>query len=144
MFLAATALAWLALSGRAQLAAGGHATDFTSSTYYDPPHETQIKLRLSGAEASPLPGGLLDIRQLRIETFSVDGRPELTINAPQCTYAPLTGTASSAGKLEMRTGDGKLHVAGEGFLWRQDASLLTISNNVHTLIDLPAFKTSAR
>ena len=51
-----------------------HATDFTSSQYFEPPHGQQVKMKLSGAEALPLPGGLLDVRQLRVETFSTDGK----------------------------------------------------------------------
>jgi hypothetical protein len=121
----------------------GHATDFTSSTYYEPPHETQLKMKLSGAEASPLPGGLLDVKRLRIETFGLDGKPESVVSAPQCIYAPLDGAANSSGKLEMQTSDGKLRVEGEGFLWRQTNSLLTISNHVHTVIDLPTLKPPA-
>lgn len=121
----------------------GRATDFTSHTYFEPPNEQKVKMKLTGAEASPLPGGLLDVKRLQIETFSLTGQTELIVRAPQCTYAPLDGLASSPGHLEMQTGDGKLHVTGEGFLWRQNDSLLIISNNVKTVIDTPALKTSA-
>ena len=95
---------------------------------------------MSGAEASPLPGGLLDVKKLKVETFNTAGRTELVVRAPQCTYAPLDGVASSAGHLELRSGDGKFRVEGDGFLWRQNESSLTISNHVHTVIDIPAMK----
>lgn len=131
------------LSVRAQSVPAGHATDFTSRTYYEPPHETRVKMQLSGAEASPLPGGLLDVKQLRIEMFNLDGRSEAAVTAPQCTYAPMEGEASSAGRLEMRTGDGKFRVEGEGFLWRQADSQLIISNHVHTVIKAGYFRLSA-
>jgi hypothetical protein len=121
----------------------GHATDFTSNSYYEPPHEQQVKMKLSGVEALPLPGGWLDVRQLKIETFTVDGKPKEIIRAPQCHYAPMDGVAHSAGHLHMQTADNKLRVEGEGFLWRQDDSLLIISNRVHTVIDLPASPPSA-
>ena len=100
-------------------------------------------MRLSGAEALPLPGGLLDVRQLRVETFGTDGKPEMVVRAPQCTYAPLDGVANSAGRMEMQNGDGKFRVEGEGFLWRQGASSLTISNRVRTTIDLPVMNAAA-
>ena len=58
-----------AAAGLAQQVPVGHATDFVSSTYFEPPNDQQVKLKLSGAEALPLPGGLQDIRQLKIETF---------------------------------------------------------------------------
>ena len=128
------------MNGRAQKTPVGHATDFTSESYFEPPHEQQVKMRLSGAEALPLPGGLMDVKQLRVETFGVDGKPEMVVRAPQCTYAPMDGVASSSGHLDLQTGDGKFRVEGEGFLWRQARSSLTISNQVRTVIDMPAVK----
>jgi hypothetical protein len=137
-FLAGAAGIFLAAaSDRAQPTPLGHATDFTSESYFEPPHEQQVKLRLSGAEASPLPGGLLEVKNLKVETFNEAGKPEVVVRAPQCTYAPLDGVANSAGALELQTGDGRFRVAGEGFLWRQSASSLTISNRVRTTIEVP-------
>jgi len=112
----------------------GHATDFVSSTYFEPPNAQQIKLKLSGAEALPLPNGAQDVRQLKIETFAVDGKTEMIVSAPQCNYALLDGVANSAGHMELQSGDGKFRVEGDGFLWRQKDQLLIISNNVHTVI----------
>ena len=89
-----------------------------------------MKSRLSGAEAQPLPGGLLAIKQLKLETFDSDGKPEIVVDAPECIYDTLNGMASSPGQLQVQTGDGKIRVEGEGFLWRQNDSFLTISNHV--------------
>jgi len=36
----------------------------------------------------------------------------------------------------MKTADGQFFTEGEGFLWRQNESILTISNRVHTVIRL--------
>jgi hypothetical protein len=127
------------LSDHAQSPPVGHATDFTSESYFEPPHEQQVKMRLSGAEAVPLPGGLLDVKKLKVETFNVAGKSEVVVSAPQCTYAMLDGVANSAGRLEVLALDGKLHVAGEGFLWRQAEASLTISNHVRTTIDIDIF-----
>lgn len=141
--LAAAILILAGMSGWAQKPPVGHATDFTSESYFEPPHEQQVKMKLSGAEASPLPGGLMDVKQLRVETFGVDGKPEMVVRAPQCTYAPMDGVANSPGRIAVQTGDGKFRVEGEGFLWRQAAASLTISNRVRTLIDLPPVKMTA-
>ena len=103
--------------------------------YYEPPHQQQVKSILSGAEAPPQPGGLLIIKQLKLRTFGVDGTPEKVVTAPECIYDTLGATASSAGPLQLQNVDGKFLVEGEGFLWRQTNSLLTISNNVRTLIE---------
>ncbi len=115
----------------------GHATDFTSNQYFEPPNERLVKMRLSGAEAMPLPGGLLDIRHLQVETFALDGKTQVIVSAPQCNYSPFDGVANSAGHMELQSGDGKIDVRGEGFLWRQTSSSLTISNHVRTLINMP-------
>ena len=119
-----------------------HASDFTSVEYFASPRQQQIKSRLSGAEAQPQAGGLLIIKELKLETFDVDGNAEFIVEAPECVYDTQKDAASSSGHLKLRTGDGKFHVEGEGFLWRQNDSFLTISNEVHTVIETgPAEKT---
>ena len=112
------------------------ATDFTSDEYFQPPNQQQVKMRLSGASASPLPGGLLEIKDLRIETFNLSGKSEEVVRAPECIYAPYDGLANSAGHVDLATSDGKIAISGDGFLWRQSDNSLTISNNVHTLIKM--------
>ena len=118
----------------AQSSIVSHASDFTSVEYYPPPNEQQVKSRLSGAEAQPLSGGLLAIKQLKLEVFKPNGDPEIVVNAPECIYNQFEGTASSAGRLEVQTGDSRIRVEGEGFSWRQNDSFLTISNQVRTVI----------
>ena len=130
-------------SERAQQNATGHASDFSSVEYFDPPHQKQMKSRLSGAEAQPEAGGLLAIRQLKLEIFNTDGSVKIIARAPQCVYDTMNGLANSPGKLQLQSGDGKLRVEGDGFLWRQSDSLLTISNNVRTEIESdPGAKTA--
>ncbi|HUZ07289.1 MAG TPA: hypothetical protein VMV89_07350 [Candidatus Paceibacterota bacterium] len=119
---------------RAQQAAAGHASDFSSVAYFDPPNEKQMKSRLSGAEASPEAGGLLEIKQLKLEKFGTNGVTEAVVEAPECVYDMQNGVASSAGHLQLRTGDGNLQIEGDGFLWRQKNQWLTISNHVQTVI----------
>jgi hypothetical protein len=116
----------------------GHASDFTSVEYYPAPNQQQVKSRLSGAEAQPLPGGLLAIKQLKLETFGPDGKSEIVVQAPECLYDQLGGTASSAGRLQVQYQEGKIRVEGEGFLWRQTDSFLTISNRISTVLEFGA------
>ena len=61
-------------------------------------------------------------------------RRELVARAPQCTYAPLDQVASSAGHLNLDSGDGRYHLEGDGFqfVFESTNSSLIISNNVHT------------
>jgi len=121
--------------GRTQPNGVQHASDFTSVEYFEPPHQQQMKSRLSGAEAQPQAGGLLVIRQLKLETFNPDGKSEIIVNAPECVYDTFNRVASSPGHLQAQTGDGKFRVEGDGFLWRQNDSFLTISNHVQTVIE---------
>ncbi|MGH7993809.1 MAG: hypothetical protein ACREDQ_09855 [Limisphaerales bacterium] len=131
--IAGVLLFFAAAESRAQSNVVGHASDFTSVEYYPAPNQQQMKSRLSGAEAQPLPGGLLAIKQLKLETFGLDGKSEIVVNAPECVYDQLSGTASSAGRLQVQY-QGKIRVAGEGFLWRQGDSFLTISNRISTVL----------
>ena len=142
LLIAGVLLFFAAAESRAQSNAVSHVNDFTSVEYYPAPNQQQMKSRLSGAEAQPLPGGLLAIKQLRLELFRPDGQPEIVINAPECIYNQLNGTASSSGRLQVQTGDGKVRVEGEGFLWRQSDSFLTISNRVSTVIELGSERTN--
>lgn len=129
------ALGFFAVAVRAQQNGIRHASDFSSVEYFETPHQRQMKSRLSGAEAQPLSGGLLLIKKLKLEMFKEDGRLEYVVEAPDCAYDTSHSTASSPGPLQLRTGDGKFRVTGEGFLWRQNDSFLTISNHVRTVIE---------
>jgi len=133
MAFAAGAALWFtaATGGRAQQ--DGHASDFTTTEYF--PGQKQVKTILSGAEAIPRTGGLLIIKQLKLQKFNTDGKLECIVTAPECIYDTKGCTASSAGPLQLQNGDGKFQVAGEGFLWRQTNSFLTISNQVRTRIE---------
>jgi hypothetical protein len=115
--------------------AAGHTRDFTYVDYFPEPNQTQMKSRLSGAEAQPLPGGLLAIKQFKLETFNTNGSPQVIVEAPECVYDTAKNTADSAGHLQLRSSDGKIRTEGDGFLWRQDDSLLTISNHARTVIE---------
>jgi hypothetical protein len=129
------AASWLAAAVvRAQQAAASHASDFSSVEYFEAPHQQQMKSRMSGAEASPQAGGLLVIKQLKLEMFDTNGATEAVVEAPECVYDTAGGVASSPGHLQVRTGDGNLRIEGEGFLWRQTDHWLTISNRVETVI----------
>lgn len=132
--LAAVLLLVAVSAGRAQPSTLASANDFASVEYYGSPNPQQVKTRLSGAAARPLTGGLLEVTQLKLETFATNGRPEMIITAPECVYDQMNGLASSPGRLQLQRGDGKIRIEGEGFLWRQNDSFLTISNDVRTVI----------
>jgi hypothetical protein len=144
--LLAAAILFAAISSeRAQQNVTGRANNFTSVEYFDPPNHKQMKMRLSGADAQPQPAnnGALIIKKMKLETFNPDGSTVIIVEAPECVYDTMKGMASSPGHLQLRSGDGKLRMEGEGFLWRQSDGLLTISNDVRTVIESePGTKTA--
>ena len=121
---------------RAQQIPPAHATSFSSDMYYEAPNDDKVKMRLSGTESLPLPGGYLDVKNMTVETYGTNGTVQIRAESPQCTLRYADGVADSPGHLEMRSGDGKIHVAADGFLFvlKQDAMSLTLSNHVHTVI----------
>jgi hypothetical protein len=128
-------------SGAQQIPIAGAMSDFSSAQYFDPPHQQQMKSRISGAQAQQITEELWLIKQVKIEKFDVDGKLQIVAEAPECDYDRITAVANSPGELHIRSGDGQLRIDGEGFLWRQEESLLTISNQVQTVIKKgPAFK----
>ncbi|MGH7979361.1 MAG: hypothetical protein ACREE6_08295 [Limisphaerales bacterium] len=138
--LAAISLAAPGLLAQA-LPIAGSATDFNSVEYYGPPHQLEIKRLFSGAEAEPIAGGLLLVKKVKLEMFDLNGKLQLVAQAPECIYDPVNVVASSPGAVHVRTGDGRFTIDGEGFLWRQNESVFTISNQVQTVIDrMPALK----
>ena len=137
LLLAALAICFWPGAGRTQLPSvplAGPAQKLSSVTYFEPPHEQQISLRLSGAEMSPLPGALFYVKQLTVEQFSPEGKLQALVEAPECIYAPLDNVANSAGHLDLHLDGDRIHVQGEGFLWRQKDQSLVISNKQVTII----------
>lgn len=123
----------------------GHASDFTSVEYFDPPNEQQIKTRLSGTDAVPVPDNneAVRIKNLKLETFNTNGTPNMIVEAPECVYDTVNSVATSPGPLQVRSADGRFRVSGVGFYWRQDDSYLAISNQVHTVMNSGTLKFSA-
>lgn len=135
IFTAVAILFFIVAENRAQQNLAGPTGGFNSVEYYPAPAQMQVKSRLSGADAQPLEGGLLDIRQLRLEMFATNGALQAVVTAPECVYDMPDQMANSSGKIFLQNGDGKVSVEGEGFLWRENDSSLTISNRVRTVIE---------
>lgn len=108
--------------------------NFSVPEYHPAPNVTRMKTLLQGAEAVPQEDGTILIKKLKIETFRVDGEGEFVMLADDCLYDPKQRTARSPGFLDMKTADGRFSTVGMGFLWRENESVLIISNSVHTVI----------
>jgi len=123
---------WFAAAG-VHAQQSGHATNFTTTEYY--PDQKHVKSILSGSEAFSRPDQTLVVKQLKLQTFDPEGKPGMVLTAPECIYDEKHGTASSPGSLQVQNSVGTFRAEGQGFLWRQTNNFLTISNDVHTLIE---------
>lgn len=122
------------LDARGQPAGLGVVSNFTVPDYYEPPHQTQLRWLLKGAEAVPQAGGRIVVRRLSLERFQPTGGRDMLIEAAECVYDSVNRQASSASPLTMQLQDGQFTLAGEGFFWQPTNSLLVISNRVRTTI----------
>ncbi len=116
--------------------ADSHAGGFSSLEYFKQPNQTQVRSRLTGTEAQPLADGLVLLKQPKLEMFFTNGSLQAVVEAPECVYDTQSNTVNSASHLRMRSGDGKYRTEGDGFLWRQNDSFLTISNHVHSVFQI--------
>jgi lipopolysaccharide transport protein LptA len=116
--------------------------NFQIAEFYEPPRQKQMKFLLKGARAEQRGKGEVWFTQPQWQTFRQTGESELLMQAPECLYDSSSRSISSAGPLQFRTTDGKFFLGGEGFLWRQTNSNLTISNRIHTIIHPDLFNTA--
>ena len=98
------------------------------------PGTQQIKSYLTSDECLAVPKGASPLKGLRIIACAEDGKTNLIVRAPECLYDPARREASSAGRLQVETGNGQFAIEGEGFLWRGADGVLNISNKVHAIL----------
>ncbi|TAK97613.1 MAG: hypothetical protein EPO07_12995 [Verrucomicrobia bacterium] len=136
-------LSWFGVA-HAQSPVLGNVKNFNLSEYFEAPHQTQMKWELTSANAKSVTNGTYLLKDMRIELFRENGQSELVVSAPECVYDPATRTASSAGRCELRSGDGQFVTTGEGFLWNQADTTLRISNRVQTVVQMLPKKKSVK
>lgn len=115
---------------------------FSVPKYYDPPNETRLKSLLEGDEAEPLSGGLIRIHGLRLQGFAENGQTQMVVLAPEGVFDSAQRVVRSDGHIEVRTGDGRFFLEGDGFLFQMTNLNLIMSNRVHTVIRSAPKKTA--
>ncbi len=105
---------------------------FTWPEFYPPPHETQLRFVLKGAEAVPQAEGRYLIKQVALEKFQTSGVREFLIETPECVFNSETREVNSTATLRVQFEDPRFTMEGEGFLWRQTNASLVVSNRVRT------------
>jgi len=132
---------WMLELGFSQSPVLGNVKNFNLSEYFEAPHQTRMKWELTSASAQGRTNGTYLLKEMRIEMYREDGRREFVVIAPECIYDTAKQQASSAGPLELQSGDGQFVTTGEGFLWNQADQNLRISNHVQTVVrELPKTK----
>jgi lipopolysaccharide export system protein LptA len=123
---------------RAQGPSLGTVKGFNVSEYFGAPYHRQMKVQITGAEAQRLEGGKqMLVKGMKLQRFKETGETQIIVEAPECLYENGKHDASSPGHLRLRTGDGRLVLEGDGFLWQERESVLTISNNIHSELYRP-------
>lgn len=112
----------------------GQANKLRVPEFYPAPNQRQFKSLLQSATAQPISAEEVRATQVRVETFREDGSVESVVEAPECVYNFRSRTIRSAGPIEARTGDGRMHLQGEGFQLTLTNKSLTVSNNLRTVI----------
>jgi hypothetical protein len=138
LFAGAGFLIWGTLIGRTEDMEPGQASGFSAVEYY--PASQQIRVRTSGADGTQV-GNKYLVTQFKLEWFAPDGHLEWVATAPECLMDQVNEVASSPSHLILQTGDGKMRVDGDGFLWRQKESSLTISNHLVQVTESSLAKT---
>ena len=98
----------------------------------------KITSLLTGDRAIPQKNGIVLIQGAHLETYKYQGvkkNVDLIIKAPACLFELRTRVASSDGPMSVARADGAAMLLGNGFYWRQNPSVLIISNNVRTVMN---------
>jgi hypothetical protein len=122
----------LLASASAQLSSpGGVVKGAFTFPEYDKANPMRLRSLLTGVGAKPLPNGQVWLNQLRLETYTDEGKTNLVVIGTNCVFDAQNKLASSPDRLEVHSGDGRFFIEGVGFLWRQNNWHLTVSNRVH-------------
>ena len=100
-----------------------------------PGQTNRTKTLLSAAEVQQELGKPAFAKQMRIDHFRPDGETNFIARAPECWLELQNRVASSTGRLEVASADGRFLIAGnQGFIcWITNAQII-ISNHVRTEI----------
>lgn len=125
-------------SGFAQTSRDG-ATGFNAARYHPAPNFRQMEIKLTGSEATQLPGNGKQFRviQPQFTSYRTNGETVVMIETPECLFDETDAkarTISSEQTLLMRSGAGDFSITGRGFRWWQNSKTLIISNDVRALV----------
>ena len=97
-------------------------------------------IRFEGAEARPLPGGLWEVSEFKLESIRPNGKKEMLVEAPKCVVDVTRKIASSDGALAVTREESGVSLTGVGFLYNELDKRLIISNRSRIVIHATLFK----
>ncbi|MST00747.1 MAG: hypothetical protein EXS29_05495 [Pedosphaera sp.] len=130
----------LALAGAVVALAQGLPGEGVQRGIKFPEHDRQngrLKSLLFGATAVQQPDGLVLVTGMRVETYTYRDNVralEMIVESPACVFDFRTKIASSSGPMKAYRADGSFTLEGVGFQWCQTNSMLSVSNQVRTLV----------
>jgi lipopolysaccharide export system protein LptA len=132
VLLLALAAGWPELFSNQAAGQDSQTNHWTQYINFDPPNFDRVKLELSGTEIN-LTNMLM--KQVTIKLYSLtNDHPEMVAEAPECFWDRKNQDLNSSGPLQVRWQEGRFTVTGTGFLLDYEHSVLTISNQVHSLL----------
>jgi hypothetical protein len=132
----------------AQLSRGLKTRSFLFPQYYEDlvtgrGQTNLLKGVLKGAEGQYLTNDIIQITRMQLEHYELDGRTNLTAQAPHCFFDPQAQVAWSTSRLDVIGMEGALLIHGyAGFEVRMTNSTMFLSNRVRTTIRSELLKTS--
>ncbi|MGZ4961092.1 MAG: LptA/OstA family protein [Limisphaerales bacterium] len=113
--------------------------NFRKIFYRNTPQGKVPEAICSGAEANPLTGSQLELKDFTLETLRGQ-ETQFIAKAPQCVIDVKEEYATSAGPVSGFTATTNFYIQGVGFLCTKSNSLLVISNQVETRIQKSVLK----
>jgi lipopolysaccharide export system protein LptA len=113
--------------------------DFRKIFYRNTPTGKVPEAICSGAEANPLTGSQVQLKDFTLETLR-DQVTQFIAKSPECVIDVKEEYASSAGPLRGFSATTNFYIQGVGFLCTKSNSLLVISNQVETRIEKAVLK----
>lgn len=123
----------------AQLPRTGVGKDFLFPDYYPPDSNGVVRVRsvVRGKEYQLLSNNIVNLTAPRVESFQEDGTNlQWTASARAALVDIKTREVSGSTNVFFRTADDQLFVTGVGFLWQQSNSVLILSNDTFTWMQI--------
>lgn len=99
--------------------------------YPERDEEGKLKYMLKGEKAVFRPDGLMEVQNLRVETYS-SNRVSMVFTTPTCTVDQVKKRGATASPVKLERPD--MIVTGVGGTWNDSKKLITINSNVRVVL----------